>query len=129
MDKEIYKFLHNLKSNFTRKTLYELLKEDKPFVIINGQRHRVKRKELEFINENVSKDIKIPIVLEVDSNYESGTIKIEGIEEVKLISKILNKEINLFSENNVIYIYKPELKEVRRILPTSTQYLFRIGLD
>ncbi|ABR54280.1 conserved hypothetical protein [Methanococcus vannielii SB] len=125
----IYPFLNNLKSNITRKTLYELLKEDKPFLIINGQRYRVKRKELEFINENVSKDIRIPIILEFDSNYEAGTVKIEGIEEIKVISKILNKELNPFSKDNILYMYKPELREVRRVLPTATQYLFKIGID
>jgi len=129
MDKEVYKFLHNLKSNFKRKTLNELLKEDKPHLIVNGQRHRIKKKELEFIKENISKDIRLPIVLEVDSSYDSGTVKIEGIEEVKLISKILGKGVSLFSEESILYIYKPELREVRRKLPTTTQYLFRVGLN
>ncbi|HIP16791.1 MAG TPA: DUF61 family protein [Methanothermococcus okinawensis] len=128
MDNSIYKFLHDLNTNFKRKTLRELLSEDKPHVIINGKRHRIKKKELNLINElTPTKDLKIPILLEIDASLESGTVKINGHAEINLISKILNREINLFTEEPSIYIYKPELKILRRQLPTTTTYIFKIG--
>ncbi|WP_421077744.1 DUF61 family protein [Methanothermococcus sp. Ax23] len=127
-DKTIYKFLHGLNTNFKRKTLKELLNEEKPHVIINGKRHRIKKRELDLLKElNVDENLKIPIVLEIDASLECGTVKIEGNEEVKVVSKILGKEINIFNEERIIYIYKPELRILRRELPTTTTYLFRMS--
>jgi len=77
---------------------------------------------------NASENLKIPIVLEIDASYESGTVKVEGKEEVKIVSKILGREINIFEEEDIIYIYKPELRILRRELPTTTTYVFRMGL-
>ncbi|MBP2172986.1 DUF61 family protein [Methanococcus voltae] len=129
-NKHIYGLISGIKtSSFTKKTLGELLNEDKPVVMVNGERHRIKQRELDYLKDIASKDLKIPIVLQVDSNLNEGTIKIEGTEEVNVISKILNKEINKFEENNLLYIYKPELRVVRKKLPTTTTYLFRMGID
>ena len=55
-------------------------------------------------------------------------IKVSGKEEVRVISKILGREIDIFSEKDVMYIYKPELKIVRRELPTTTQLIFKLSL-
>lgn len=125
----INKFLHNLNTNFKRKTLKELLDEEKPYVIVNGQRHRIKKRELELLKKIANENLKIPIILEFDSSLESGTIKVEGKEEVKVVSKILGKEIDIFSDEKILYVYKPELRILRRELPTTTMYLFRMGLD
>ncbi|HIQ32967.1 MAG TPA: DUF61 family protein [Methanothermococcus okinawensis] len=128
MDREIYRFLSTLNVNFRRKTLRELLEEEKPHVIINGRRHRIKKRELNLLRElSDTLDLKIPIVLEVDASLESGTVRISGREEVKVISRILGRELNPFSEEDTLYIYKPELRIVRRHLPTTTIYLFKIG--
>ena len=128
MDREIYRFLSTLNVNFRRKTLRELLEEEKPHVIINGRRHRIKKRELNLLRElSDTLDLKIPIVLEVDASLESGTVRISGREEVKVISKILGRELNPFTEEDTLYIYKPELRIVRRHLPTTTIYLFKIG--
>ncbi len=128
-DNSIYKFLHGLKCNFKRKSLKELLNEEKPHVIINGKRHRIKKRELNLLKElNANENLKIPIVLEIDASLESGTVKIEGKEEVKIVSKILGREMNIFEEEEIIYIYKPELRLLRKELPTTTTYTFRMGL-
>jgi len=128
MDREIYRFLRTLNVNFRRKTLRELLEEEKPHVIISGRRHRIKKRELNLLRElSDTLDLKIPIVLEVDASLESGTVRISGREEVKVISRILGRELNPFSEEDTLYIYKPELRIVRRHLPTTTIYLFKIG--
>ena len=128
MDREIYRFLRSLNINFKRKTLRELLAEEKPYIIINGKRHRIKKRELYLLKELCDNlDLKIPIVLEIDASLESGTVKISGYEEVKVISKILGRDINPFSRERTLYIYKPELRIVRKHLPTTTVYFFRIG--
>ena len=117
----------DMNPSFKRKTLRELLNEEKPHIIINGKRHRIKRRELELLKEIASEDLKIPIVLEVDASL-GGAIKVSGKEEVKVISKILGREIDIFSEKDVMYIYKPELRIVRRELPTTTQLIFKLSL-
>jgi uncharacterized protein (UPF0216 family) len=119
--------IKDMNPSFKRKTLRELLNEEKPHIIINGKRHRIKRRELELLKEIASEDLKIPIVLEVDASL-GGAIKVSGKEEVKVISKILGREIDIFSEKDVMYIYKPELKIVRRELPTTTQLIFKLSL-
>ncbi|WP_456472532.1 DUF61 family protein [Methanocaldococcus sp.] len=106
-----------------RKSLRELINEEKPHVIINGKRHRIKRRELEFLKEIANENLKLPIVLEYDNSI--SCIVVKGREEVKVISKILNKDINIFDEPDTLYIYKPELLEVRKKLPTATQLVFR----
>ena len=128
MDREIFRFLRTLNINFRRKTLRELLEEEKPYVVINGRRHRIKRRELYLLKDLTDNlDLRIPMVLEIDASLESGTVKISGSEEVKVISKILGRDINPFSEEDTLYIYKPELRIVRRHLPTTTVYIFKIG--
>ncbi len=129
-DREVYNYLNSLKINFKRKRLNELLKEDRPFVIVNGNRHRIKKRELDLLLKlGASGELKLPIILEIDANYESGTVKITGKEEVKIISKILNRDVNIFSDDEELFIYKPELRIVRRELPTTTAYIFRMSLD
>nr|WP_157198806.1 DUF61 family protein [Methanocaldococcus infernus] len=109
-----------------RKTLGELLNEEKPHVIINNKRHRIKRRELELLKEISELSLKLPIVLEYD--MVANAIVVKGKEEVKVIKKILGKEVNIFDDDNILYIYKPELLEVRKKLPTATQLIFRFSL-
>ncbi len=128
LDRIIKGIIREFKVSFKRKRLKDLLNEEKPYIIINGKRHRIKRRELELLREiGSSEDLKIPIVLEVDPSL-GGAIKVSGKEEVKVISKILGRDINMFSEEDVLYIYKPELRIVRRELPTTTQIIFKFSL-
>jgi uncharacterized protein (UPF0216 family) len=129
MDREIYRLIYDLSPRFKRKTLGELLNEEKPHIIINGKRHRIKKRELLRLKEIASEDLEIPIVLEIDASLESGTIKVSGKEAVKVVSKILGRGYNPFLEEDVLYIYKPELRILRRELPTTTQLLFRLSMD
>ncbi len=122
LEKIIKGIMKEFNVNVKRKTLKELLNEEKPHVIINGKRHRIKRRELELIDSLTSnKNIKLPIILEVYEDF----ILVKGKEEVKIISKILDKEIDIFNDDDKLYIYKPELKIIRRELPTATQLIFK----
>lgn len=108
-----------------RKFLEELLKEEKPHVIgADGTRHRFKREELEKISEIIGvsnwNKLKLPIYIEIDSNA-SGS-RVTGRYELEIICKILEIE-NYGSE---LYIYRADLKKLRSILPTTTQYIFLV---
>ncbi|ENN96120.1 hypothetical protein J422_04138 [Methanocaldococcus villosus KIN24-T80] len=127
MEKIIKSVIKDLNPRFKKKSLKELLNEDRPYILVNGKRHRIKRRELELLKEIASEDLKLPIVLEVDPSINAIVVK--GKEEVKVVAKILGKEINIFSEENILYIYKPELRIVRRELPTATQLIFKLPLD
>lgn len=108
-----------------RKNLKELLQEDKPHVIGgDGTRHRFKRDELqkisELIPEKEQERLKLPIYLEIESET-SGT-RVAGGPELKVICSILERE----DCGREMYIYKPDLRIIRRQLPTTTQYIFLV---
>ena len=108
-----------------RKTLAELLEEEKPHVIgADGTRHRFRNAEIKklatLIDEKDYKNLKLPIYIEIDPN--KGGSRIAGRLETKIICKILN----LNSCENEVFIYKPDIKELRKEYPTATQYIFLV---
>ena len=108
-----------------RKNLKELLEEDKPRVIgADGTRHRFKRDELKriakIIPEKDQSRLKLPIYLEIESET-SGT-RVAGDLELKILCNILKLE----DCGREMYIYRPDLKIIRRELPTTTQYIFLV---
>jgi uncharacterized protein len=108
-----------------RKFLNELLLEERPHVLgSDGSRHRFKKDELEKLSEIIGKSqlhlLKLPIYIEIDSKA-SGS-RISGMLETDIVCNLL--EIN--DCKNEIYIYKPDLKKLRSILPTTTQYIFLV---
>ncbi len=108
-----------------RKNLKELLEEDKPHVIgADGTRHRFKRDELKriakIIPEKDQSRLKLPIYLEIESET-SGT-RVAGDLELKILCNILKLE----DCGREMYIYRPDLKIIRRELPTTTQYIFLV---
>jgi uncharacterized protein (UPF0216 family) len=108
-----------------RKNLQELLEEDKPHVLGgDGIRHRFKRNELERISKIIPKReynrLKLPIYLEIES--QTSGARVAGALELKIICSILNLE----DCGREIYIYRPDLKLIRKELPTTTQYIFLV---
>jgi len=108
-----------------RKTLQELLKEDKPHVTgSDGTRHRFKRDELRKIGSLIPEEswgrLKLPIYIEIDSQM-SGS-RIAGKLECALIFRILGRD----EDGEEIYIYRPDIKVVRQELPTTSQYIFLV---
>jgi hypothetical protein len=58
-------------------------------------------------------------------DFGSGGARIQGEAEVEMVSKILGKER---PRDKQIIIYLPEVRELRRKLPTTTQYAFVTNL-
>jgi uncharacterized protein len=108
-----------------RKFLDELLIEEKPHVLgADGIRHRFKKDELKLLKEILSKSelhlLKLPIYIEMDSNA-SGS-KISG----KLENKVICKVLGIQECNNESYLYRQDIKTLRKALPTTTQYIFLV---
>lgn len=108
-----------------RKNLKELLEEDRPHVVgVDGSRHRFKSSEIKKIAEIIPAEehhlLKLPIYLEIESQA-SGS-RISGRLELKVVCHILKLE----NCGNEKYIYRPDLKMLRKELPTTTQYIFLV---
>lgn len=109
-----------------KKSLPELLKEEKPSVTLrDGMPHHFKKKELEYLKEILPPEkrrrLKLPIYIELaSSRFGKGTARVCGRAEVEVVSRILGKERG----GDEMFVYKPEVRVVRRKLPTSTQYMF-----
>ncbi len=135
-DDPIYKILErklmellNSGTAITRKYFYELFNEKNPTIKLrDGSEVEIDKEELELIKNimpnNYLKLLKIPILIEVNPDaYGSGVYKISGIAECYLISKILKKEL---IKKDELFIYRHELRQIRKLLPTTTQYIFII---
>lgn len=108
-----------------RKTLAELLEEDRPHVVgADGTRHRFKRAELkkiaELIDKSEYKNLKLPIYIEIES--ETSGARIAGRLEKKIVCRILDLELC----KGELFIYRPEIKSLRLQFPTATQYIFLV---
>jgi uncharacterized protein (UPF0216 family) len=109
-----------------RKTLDELLREERPHVMgADGTRHRFKNDELEkiasIINKEDYKRLKLPIYIEIESMTSGAVIK--GPLETQIACRILEMKSNC---KNGIFIYRPQIRKLRSEFPSATQYIFLI---
>jgi len=81
--------------------------------------------ELELISQSLPRfmwsRLRLPILIEMAPDLGSNSARIQGNVEVEVVSKILKKDI---SDMKFMIIYLPEVRELRRLLPTTTQYAF-----
>lgn len=125
-EKHLSKLIQNTVSGGGKKqkTLSELLKEDKPTLEVKGGApHRVKEEELDYLNEILEPEekdrLRIPIYFRNTGKEGRGTYEVKGEVEQKVCSTILERDI----EN---YLYRPDVREIRRKLQTTTEYRFSL---
>lgn len=122
-----------------RRTLLALLKEDKPTVQgRDGSLHRMKRGELEeiasFLPEEAHGRLRLPIYIELTPDYGRGIAKVHGKLDCEIVRRILGegkegegeKEQEGEGSGRVdeIFIYRDDVRKLRRRLPTTTEYAF-----
>ncbi|TET18396.1 MAG: DUF61 family protein [Dehalococcoidia bacterium] len=110
-----------------QKPLSDLLGEEYPHVLCNdGSVHLFSRKELKYlaslIDTDEQKALLLPILIEVSAGQGEMAIICPGEVEEKVISKVL--DMPLTPRQKKVMIYKPQLAIVRKLLRTTTQYLF-----
>ena len=110
-----------------QKPLSDLLGEEYPNVVCNdGSTHLFKRKELEYLasmlDTGKQEALLLPMLIEVNPGQGEVAIICRGEVEEKVISKILDMPVTPKQER--IMIYKPQLSLIRKLLKTTTQYLF-----
>jgi uncharacterized protein (UPF0216 family) len=65
------------------------------------------------------------MLIEMSPDFGSGAARIQGEAEGEVVSKILGKTR---PQGKQLIIYLPEVRELRRKLPTTTQYAFITNL-
>lgn len=130
-----FRFIKTLNRHlpFKRKTLKELLHEDRPSIRNRDNSvHSFDKKELLKLAEMTSDwdhdRLRLPIYLEMSSSMERGTIRISGRIESSIIGKILyeGEEKAKLDDKDSRIIYYPHLATIRKELPTTTQFMFTI---
>ena len=110
-----------------QKPLANLLVEESPNVVCSdGSAHLFKRKELEYLASITSADeqktLLLPMLIEVNPGQGEMAIICRGEVEEKVVSKILDMPVT--TKQRRITVYKPQLAIIRKVLKTTTQYLF-----
>jgi len=96
--------------------------KDNTFFIMDKQ-------ELDLISQSLPRflwsRLRLPFLIEMSPDFGSGAARVQGEVEVELVCKILGKD-RMHSRQIIIYL--PEVRELRRKLPTTTQYAFITNL-
>jgi len=110
----------------SRRTLLDYIESgDDTYDTKDGQKGSIDRKEIEFLAERCTEiekmRLRLPIFVGTDTSYAGGAWKIEGKIEVEVMSRLLNKRIHT---DDFLRLYYPDLKDLRKMLPTSIVVLF-----
>jgi uncharacterized protein len=113
-----------------RLNLQDLLTMEKPG--IKGKDNTffiMDKSELELISQSLPRfmwgRLRLPLLIEMSPDFGSGAARVQGEAEGEVVSKILGKDR---PQGKQIIIYLPEVRELRRKLPTTTQYAFVTNL-
>ena len=110
-----------------QKPLSDLMGEEYPYVLCNdGSTHLFRRKELKYlaslIDADEQKALLLPMLIEVSAGQDEVAIVCPGEVEEKVIAKVLDMPVT--PRGKRITIFKPQLALIRKLLRTTTQYLF-----
>jgi uncharacterized protein (UPF0216 family) len=113
-----------------RLTLQELLSMERPGIRGKDNAFYVMdRSELERISQSLPRflwsRLRLPILIEMSPDFGGSAARIQGEAEAEVVSKILGKSR---PQERFLIIYLPEVRELRRFLPTTTQYAFITSL-
>ena len=105
-----------------RRSLRELLSEPLPRVLCrDGSLHFFRKSELlelrKYLEESELDRLRLPIIIQVKVEFDTLTSIIEGEVEVKVTKKILG----LIHEGDRLYLYRPQIMELRYKYPTVYQ--------
>lgn len=113
-----------------RLNLQDLLTMEKPG--IKGKDNTffiMDKSELELISQSLPRfmwsRLRLPLLIEMSPDFGSGAARVQGEAEGEVVSKILGKDR---PQGKQVIIYLPEVRELRRKLPTTTQYAFVTNL-
>ena len=114
-----------------RLPLTELLSMEKPGTKGKDNTFFIMDKaELELISQSLPRilwnRLRLPLLIEMSPDFGSGAARIQGEVESEIVSKLLGKHHR--PEDRSITIYMHEVRELRRKLPTTTQYAFVASL-
>ena len=109
------------------KPLSDLLSEEYPHVVCkDGSTHLFRRKELKYlaglIDADEQKALLLPMLIEVSPGLGEMAVVCPGKVEAKVIAKVLDMAVS--PRQRKITIYKPQLAVIRKLLRTTTQYIF-----
>ena len=109
-----------------RKTLAQLLKEEVPYVRCrDGSIHVFKRSELEklknLVNDEEAQKLLLPMIIQVRVDMDTPTGFIEDPLEASVVRRILGLKPPLDNTNQELYLYKPQLFELRYRFSTVFQ--------
>ena len=114
-----------------RLPLTELLSMEKPGIKGKDNTFFIMDKaELELISRSLPRflwtRLRLPLLIEMSPDFGSGAARIQGEVESEVVSKLLGKHHR--PEDRSITIYMHAVRELRRKLPTTTQYAFVASL-
>lgn len=115
-----------------RKALGELLSEEKPRVVCrDGSSHRIKNEELSFIEDIVrlrwgtkADGLKLPLLIEMTPDYGRSTARIRGRIYCDIVQTVLQMDRKMVDE---MVLFRPDIRQLRKELPSTTQYAFLIS--
>jgi len=109
---------------YKRIGLCELLSMENPHIILrDGSINLVDRRELELLRNLLGDDacsLYIPIIIEYHPSLGEGVYVIKDNLGAVALSKLLSVEYR----GSPIYIYRPQLFEIRSVLRTTTTIVF-----
>jgi len=110
-----------------QKNLAALLEEETPSITSSdGSLQTFKRKELEYLSGLIESDkwdsLLLPVVIEVNPGANQTAIICRSDTEAEVFSALLGMTLTI--RNHRIVIHKPQLAAIRKVLKTTTQYLF-----
>ncbi len=109
-----------------RLPLTELLAMEKPGIKGKDNTFFIMDKvELDLISQSLPRflwnRLRLPLLIEMSPDFGSGAARIQGEVETEMVSKLLGKAR---PEGKSMIVYLPDVRELRRKLPTTTQYAF-----